>query len=390
MSEMSGSGRPGDPGEARQDPGGARQDPGPGPGVPAEAAEAGEVGGTGGRRRVVGTPPPAEARTLLGAEPDGEKAPARELPAEPTDPIQAKNAERLASALFILAGLAACGFIVAYVFLRPGNLINTEHTNFALGGCMAVAFLAMGAGFVVWVRNVMPQAEWTEERHSLSSTPEDRTAFAQTFKEGTDATQIMKRPLLRRTLLAATLPVAVAPIVLLRDLGPLPGTELDHTVWRKGLRLIVYGTNRPISPAEFSSPGAIISCIPDGYADDNDALAKAVVVIIKFRPGELVFGSPSKPETGKVVPNWTVDNIVAYSKICTHLGCPAALYESTTHHILCPCHQSTFVATEGAKVIFGPATRSLPQLPMTADAQGFLVARSDFTEPVGPSFWERS
>jgi ubiquinol-cytochrome c reductase iron-sulfur subunit len=87
--------------------------------------------------------------------------------------------------------------------------------------------------------------------------------------------------------------------------------------------------------------------------------------------------------------NWTVDGIVAYSKICTHVGCPVALYEQTTHHILCPCHQSTFDATRGAEVIFGPAARPLPQLPLATDAQGFLVAASDYHEPVGPSFWER-
>ena len=87
--------------------------------------------------------------------------------------------------------------------------------------------------------------------------------------------------------------------------------------------------------------------------------------------------------------NWTVNGIVAYSKICTHLGCPASLYEQTTHHILCPCHQSTFDAPRGAAVIFGPAARPLPQLPITTNAEGFLVAQSDFHEPVGPSFWER-
>jgi ubiquinol-cytochrome c reductase iron-sulfur subunit len=87
--------------------------------------------------------------------------------------------------------------------------------------------------------------------------------------------------------------------------------------------------------------------------------------------------------------NWTVDNIVAYSKICTHVGCPAALYEQTTHKILCPCHQSTFDAETGATVLFGPAPRPLPQLPITTDAEGYLVAQSDFQEPVGPSFWER-
>jgi len=87
--------------------------------------------------------------------------------------------------------------------------------------------------------------------------------------------------------------------------------------------------------------------------------------------------------------NWTVDGIVAYSKICTHVGCPVALYEQTTHHILCPCHQSTFDATRGAQVLFGPAARPLPQLPIGTDAEGFLVATSDYHEPVGPSFWER-
>ena len=84
-----------------------------------------------------------------------------------------------------------------------------------------------------------------------------------------------------------------------------------------------------------------------------------------------------------------VNGTVAYSKIYTHLGCPAALYEQTTHHILCPCHQSTFDAARGAAVLFGPAARPLPQLPITTDSEGYLVAQSDFHEPVGPSFWER-
>jgi ubiquinol-cytochrome c reductase iron-sulfur subunit len=119
-------------------------------------------------------------------------------------------------------------------------------------------------------------------------------------------------------------------------------------------------------------------------------MAKAAVIIIKFRPGQLQFTSANHAVANKVVENWTVNDIVAYSKICTHVGCPAALYEQTTHHILCPCHQSTFDATQGARVIFGPATRPLPQLPIGVDSEGFLIATSDFHEPVGPSFWERS
>ena len=87
--------------------------------------------------------------------------------------------------------------------------------------------------------------------------------------------------------------------------------------------------------------------------------------------------------------NWGVDGILCYSKICTHVGCPISLWEQQTHHLLCPCHQSTFDLADNGKVIFGPAARHLPQLPMAVDDEGYLIATSDFTEPVGPSFWER-
>jgi ubiquinol-cytochrome c reductase iron-sulfur subunit len=352
-------------------------------------------GGHGGPRRVIGTPPPAAARTLLPpAEGDGRQEVARELPAEPEDPRRAKRVEKVVASCFIIAALAGFAFLVLYGTIGVGSLTGALHSNLALGGSMGLMFLLLGIGATLWVRHLMPTVELTEQRHLLASTPEDRAAFKKTFEEGTEASQFVKRPLLRRSLLVATVPMAVAPIFLLRDLGPLPGTSLGHTAWRKGLRLLVYGTGRPITPAEFSSPGSIISVGPEGFLDDDDAMAKAAVTLIKFRPGELVFGpsvrpgGPTVPNT--VVPNWTVQNIVGYSKICTHVGCPAALYEQTTHHILCPCHQSTFDATQGARVIFGPATRPLPQLPIGVDAQGYLIALGDFNQPVGPSYWERS
>jgi len=343
--------------------------------------------------RVIGTPPPAQTRLLLGTDVqagDGAAAPSRELPADPPDLPSAKRAERVVAVCFIVAMLAGFGFIAAYLIFQVGSVTKTEHSNLALGSTMAIAFLGLAVGATIWVRRLMPPVELTEQRKPLRSSDEDRAAFAQTFEEGADASQFVKRPLLRRTLIAATVPVALAPVILLRDLGPLPGTKLDHTVWRKGMRLLNYGANTPITPADFSSPGAMITVVPDGFQDDFNALAKAAVIIIKFAPGQIVYGTKPYPQAGQVVQNWTVDNIVAYSKICTHVGCPAALYEHNTHHILCPCHQSTFDAARGAQVIFGPATRPLPQLPMTTDAQGYLVASSDFTEPVGPSFWERS
>ena len=109
--------------------------------------------------------------------------------------------------------------------------------------------------------------------------------------------------------------------------------------------------------------------------------AKAIVLLVRIDPGDL-----RNPEDRA---DWSYEGIVAYSKVCTHVGCPVALYEQQTHHLLCPCHQSQFDVANHAAVIFGPAARPLPQLPITVDDEGYLVAQSDFKEPVGPSFWER-
>ncbi len=355
-------------------------------------------------RRVIGTPSPTPR--LIGPEDGGEEQegpgaelePAEErLPSVSDYPEHAKRAEKLVAACFLIAFIAGCGFIAAYVGLEIGgntppgaNVVDAVlRSNLALGLSLSVALLGLGFGALFWVRHLMPDVEMVEERHDLRSTDAERAAFQEYFEEGTAASQFVKRPIVRRTLMLATLPLAAIPIVALRDLGPLPGTSLRHTVWSPGRRLLVYGTNQPITPAEFSAGGGMITIVPEGYTTDLDALAKAAVIIIKFRPGELQIPTRYAGNTLIGTMNWTVDNIVAYSKICTHVGCPVALYEQTTHHILCPCHQSTFDAPTGATVIFGPAPRPLPQLPMTTDAQGYLVAKSDFTQPVGPSFWER-
>jgi ubiquinol-cytochrome c reductase iron-sulfur subunit len=346
-----------------------------------------------GPRRVIGTPFPAPQAVDVLAEPE-------EVPfsAEAPAPKHAKNAERVVAALFVLAFLAGCGFIAAYVGLEVGQatlpkgantVVAVLRSNLALGSALAVALLALGTGSMIWVRHLTPDIEIEEERHDMNSAPADRAAFQKDFAEGAAISQVTRRPLLRRTMLLATAPLALAPLVLLRDLGPLPQTDLRHTVWKKGLRAVTLGGLRPLTPADISTPGSLITVIPEGYQDDPDALAKAGVILIKFEPGQLHV--PTNYNGGTLVStmNWTVDNIVAYSKICTHVGCPVALYEQTTHHILCPCHQSTFDAANGANVIFGPAARALPQLPLMVDSDGYLAAASDFTQPVGPSFWER-
>ena len=132
--------------------------------------------------------------------------------------------------------------------------------------------------------------------------------------------------------------------------------------------------------------GQLVNAQPENLKDFHGTeylveKAKASIIIVRMDPDEIT------PLEGRE--KWTVDGIICYSKICTHVGCPISLYERTTHHLLCPCHQSTFDLGDAGRVVFGPAARALPQLPLTVDDEGYLVARSDFTEPVGPSFWER-
>jgi ubiquinol-cytochrome c reductase iron-sulfur subunit len=347
-----------------------------------------------GPRRVIGTPSPAPRST-------DPKAPAPEeaadyLPTDPANMKSAKNAERIAAVCFVIAFLAGIGFLVAYTGLEvgPNNggnaVVAALRSNMALGSSLGLALLALGTGSMIWVRHLTPNIEIEEHRHDLKSAPEDRAAFKKDFATGAAITQITKRPLLRRTMMLATLPLGLAPLWLLRDLGPLPGTSLRHTVWKAGTRVVTLGGLRPLRPADITAPGSMITVIPEGYQNDPDALAKAGVILIKFRPGGLHIPEIYDGKTQLYSMNWTIDrSLVAYSKICTHVGCPVALYEQTTHHILCPCHQSTFDAANGANVIFGPAARALPQLPLTTNADGYIVAASDFTQPVGPSFWER-
>jgi ubiquinol-cytochrome c reductase iron-sulfur subunit len=340
-------------------------------------------------KRVIGTPAPGTS--MLGApEPEEEDL---EVPGVTLqDEQKARKAERIVALCFAVTFVAAIAFIISYVAFQVGSPESTGVSNLALGGTLTVALLGLAFGIVVWVRQIMPKYSLIQERHPMVSAEEDREYVGETFVRGANESGFVKRKLLRRTLLLAAAPLGLVPLVLLRDLdnskmtGANFNKTLRHTVWGnktkdgQPLKLVVEGTGQPIRAADFNSPGSILSVVPEGYEHDLNALAKATLILIKFRPEEIQSG---------VNKNWTHDGIVAYSKICTHVGCPAALYEQTTHHILCPCHQSTFDAADGAKVIFGPAARPLPQLPISVDGQGYLIAQGDFNVPPGPSYWER-
>lgn len=359
-----------------------------------QSAEAAGDGESRTPKRVIGTPPPGG--TLLAKE---DQPPAAPAAGEELDEDSAKRAERVVALFFLIATLGSVAFIAAYVWSgRDGSVHGINRamsSNYALGTAMTVSFLAMAIGITIWVRRLMTSKQLVQQRGNLYSDDETKQAFTEAFLEGADDSAITKRPLLRRTLLLAAAPLGLAPLVLLRDLGPLPEKRLRHTFWgeavkaaqkegKKGVRLVVDGTNRPLRVSDFATPGSMITVLPEGIEEGSEHptndIAKAVTILVNIPVDQF------KPAKGRE--NWHVGGIVAYSKICTHVGCPAALYEQTTHHILCPCHQSTFDATDAAKVIFGPAARPLPQLPISEE-NGYLIATSDYREPIGPSFWER-
>ncbi|WP_449372911.1 cytochrome bc1 complex Rieske iron-sulfur subunit [Arthrobacter psychrolactophilus] len=301
-----------------------------------------------------------------------------------TNPKAAKRAERQVAWLFIISIVGTLLFFVGYFGVRLDDTIATLRIqNTFLGLGVAFAMLGIGTGIVHWARALMPDHEVAEERHEIRS-EEDRLAAVKIVDDIIDETGIKRRPLIRNTLIGA---VALAPlpaIAIFRDLGPLPGDTLRHTLWKEGERLARDPDGTPIKASDVTI-GSAFHVIPESLNDLEEgklnAKAKAVVLLMRLKPEDL------NPSEGRE--DWSYNGIVAYSKICTHVGCPVALYEQQTHHLLCPCHQSTFDLTQECKVIFGPAVRPLPQLPITVDADGYLVAQSDFHEPVRPSFWER-
>ena len=310
--------------------------------------------------------------------------PAHRLRLADTNPNAAKRAERQVAWLFIISIVGTLLFFVGYFGVRLDDTIATLRLqNTFLGLGVAFAMLGIGTGIVHWARALMPDHEVAEERHEIRC-EEDRQAAVRIIDEIIDETGIKRRPLIRNTLIGA---VALAPlpaIAIFRDLGPLPGDTLRHTLWKEGERLARDPDGTPIKASDVTI-GSAFHVIPESLNDLEEgklnAKAKAVVLLMRLKPEDL------NPSEGRA--DWSYNGIVAYSKICTHVGCPVALYEQQTHHLLCPCHQSTFDLTQECKVIFGPAVRPLPQLPITVDADGYLVAQSDFHEPVGPSFWER-
>ncbi len=328
-------------------------------------------------------------------------SPVADIPHKPrvtdTDPKAAKRAERQVASMFLLSIVFVILFVVAFVGIDKSTAIYIPvlgvvgASQVALGFTMGMAILLIGAGAIQWAKKLMPDVEVVQQRHDMVSEPEAAAEAAANYQRGKEESGFARYPIIRRTLIAALALFPIPLIVLLRDLwitppGQNPVEELSRTAWHEGLRIVADGNFQPIRPEDIPV-GGLVSALPIDImeiqeAEHNlNARGKAAIILVRMDPDQI------RSQQGD---GWDYQGILAYSKICTHVGCPIALYEQRTHHLLCPCHQSTFDLADSGDVIFGPAARRMPQLPIGVDEEGFLVARSDFAEPVGPSFWERS
>ncbi len=318
-----------------------------------------------------------------------------------------RRIERTIALLFLLTGVAGLAFVVIFVAMR---FAYTPGTNSAklftplLGVTFGVALLTLGAGIIMWAKKLLPEEVAVEKRHLGGSPPDDKKIMGAQLGHIAEETAISRRPLLKGALLLGLAPVGVAAVVL--PIAPLikdphgRGDPLLHTgfdpEYNNGNPVrLVREDGTGIRPDDVSAGGqmTVYPGIPHGatnfWADSPTLLihlreADAAVARSNLARIPLNAPTPDNPDGGM----W--QNFIAYSKICTHLGCPASLYEQQTNRLLCPCHQSQFLITDNAKPIFGPATRRLPMLPITVDDDGFFVARSDYQVPIGPAFWERS
>jgi ubiquinol-cytochrome c reductase iron-sulfur subunit len=272
--------------------------------------------------------------------------------------------ERRIGVAFALSMLAFIGLTVLYGL---GGQPQLE------GALLLAGLGSLGYGLAAWGKELMPQGPFSQEVEDLVPSEEDKASFWAAFARGEES--IARRSVLGKLLLGALGTLVAALVFPIRSLGPNPGRSLFQTSWRKGSRVVTPdGAPVPVSALKV---GGVLTVFPEGHTDAADS--QTLLIKASDRPVVTRRGREA----------WSPEGYLAYSKVCTHAGCPVGLYQQQRHQLLCPCHQSTFDVLTGCTPVFGPATRSLPQLPLAVDADGFLVAQSDYREPIGPGFWNR-
>ncbi len=311
------------------------------------------------------------------------------------DEAAADRAYRQIVGMLAAVPVLVLAFVVVYFAVpKEAELVllgaNFHMQTVLLGLTGGLATLLIGTAAIAWARSLMSDEEIVGERHGAASPPEVRQRVLADVETGIEASGIRRRKLIGSGMAGALGLIAVPALISLADLGPWPTAALrretiEKTIWAEGVRLVNDVNYLPLKASELVV-GQLVNAVPDTLedlhgADFQSAKAKAAIIIVRMDPNSIKI-----PESRR---DWQIDGILCYSKICTHVGCPISLWEQQTHHLLCPCHQSTFDLGNSGVVVFGPAARSLPQLPITTDAEGYLIARSDFTVPVGPSYFER-
>ena len=326
-----------------------------------------------------------------------------------------KRAERVVAFWFVLAALAAIAFIVVFIawpwqYAAPGHQFWYGLYTPLLGVTLGLTVLGLGFGVLTYVKKYVPHEVAVQQRHDGQSAEIDRqTVLAELFDAG-NRTTIARRSLIRRSAMAAGGLMGLGLVVF--PLGGLirnpwsksqpPQDTLAHTGWYQDPAnpervFLRKDTGDPsqvslVSPTDMDA-GAMQTVFPFRESERNDpeALRAALqridnpVMLLRFRSAD---AARIIKRQGQETFNY--GDYYAYTKICSHLGCPTSLYEQQTNRILCPCHQSQFNALEYCKPIFGPAARALAQLPIAVDEQtGYLYAVHDFIEPIGPGYWER-
>jgi ubiquinol-cytochrome c reductase iron-sulfur subunit len=306
--------------------------------------------------------------------------------------------------LFLLAGAAGLAFGVAYVWpwdWRGGAVPDSLYYTPILGVTLALALLGIGAGIVMWVKKLMPHELAVQTRHDDPSSKADQTIMGAALGSAVDDSKIMRRPLLKGAVALGLAPLGIiltAPLVGGLIVNPhrnrtgvegFHASPQDYTGWNPALNggqpvRLVRQDGTPIGPADVSVGGQV-TVFPGIEGGSTNEFADSPTLLIHLREED---ARELASNLSDVNQGSTLGSFVAYSKVCTHAGCPPSLFEQQTNKLLCPCHQSQFLTTDNARPVFGPASRSLPMLPIGLDAEGLFVATSDFKAPVGPSFWE--
>jgi ubiquinol-cytochrome c reductase iron-sulfur subunit len=282
--------------------------------------------------------------------------------APPERPV---GGEAVPAAAFVIGVLGAVGFVLTYLLGANTQLLGL--TLFVMTG-------GIGVGMVSWAKRYMtPSRPDVEPRGRIASTEAEIAAFTADFNVG--EYELVRRSLLTKLLLGALGAMGLAAVVPFASLGPKPDESFTRTKWRKGTRLVDVD-GQPVLALAVNTD-AVLTVFPEGEVGDEFAQA----LLIGLQPGRFV------PVPGRET--WTPRNLGAFSKICTHVGCPVGLYERQTGELLCPCHQSTFAVYQACEPVFGPAATPLPQLPLGLDEAGYVIAEGDFSSPPGPAFWNQ-